>query len=412
MNQWKRRVMLFAGVFFMLSGTGCRLQREIDVTSRNMENSVSESDTGSEKSANIVHIGREEMDAAEIASVLYGIPKESVNQYRIRTRDEYLAELGVDISDASDGYYVKDDIVLTVSRDGMTGDVGIEYLDNRAAAAQCYYSYISPLGNDFQDGLSMKLRECYPETELQDNVSSETALEKCREAAEACGYVHADISVYAMRLEDLQNTEKQIDTYLNVQCGAPDPAYMPVSQEDQWELQKKIYEAQNSEDTKLQNDLQNQLEELQEKSDDISYIPWEQKDEAYLLIYRPVLDGLVIDSTEQMLRIVYVPFTDTIVYLQGTAPFTIQKKQNTALISRNQAVSTALMELGVEDSAQFAAEKMTLVYAVRAVQIQGADPTIDPCWRIDYVRKDRQSDNTSTIYIDAVTGMVSHDSVF
>jgi hypothetical protein len=258
----------------------------------------------------------------------------------------------------------------------------------------------------------MKLRECYPETELQDNVSAETALEKCREAAEACGYVHADISVYAMRLEDLQNTEKQIDTYLNVQCGAPDPAYMPVSQEDQWELQKKIYEAQNSEDTKLQNDLQNQLEELQEKSDDISYIPWEKKDEAYLLIYRPVLDGLVIDSTEQMLRIVYVPFTDTIVYLQGTAPFTIQKKQNTALISRNQAVSTALMELGVEDPAQFAAEKMTLVYAVRAVQIQGADPTIDPCWRIDYVRKDRQSDNTGTIYIDAVTGMVSQYSVF
>ena len=117
-------------------------------------------------------------------------------------------------------------------------------------------------------------------------------------------------------------------------------------------------------------------------------------------------------STEQMLRIVYVPFTDTIVYLQGTAPFTIQKKQNTALISRNQAVSTALMELGVEDSAQFAAEKMTLVYAVRAVQIQGADPTIDPCWRIDYVRKDRQSDNTGTIYIDAVTGMVSQYSVF
>ena len=70
------------------------------------------------------------------------------------------------------------------------------------------------------------------------------------------------------------------------------------------------------------------------------------------------------------------------------------------------------MELGVEDSAQFAAEKMTLVYAVRAVQIQGADPTIDPCWRIDYVRKDRQSDNTGTIYIDAVTGMVSQYSVF
>ena len=108
----------------------------------------------------------------------------------------------------------------------------------------------------------------------------------------ACGYKDADVQVYAMTKEALNRVCK----INNTTTAAPDPNfYHPFSEAEKWRLNKERQEALEKEDTDLVQSIEQKMTELNE----ISYIQWEKKDEAYLLIYRPYVNNLLVDGWGQ-----------------------------------------------------------------------------------------------------------------
>ena len=69
------------------------------------------------------------------------------------------------------------------------------------------------------------------------------------------------------------------------------------------------------------------IEQKMTELNEISYIQWEEKDEAYLLIYRPYVNNLLVDGWGQTLVIVYVPQLEKVVLVKGYSPVQVSKKQ-------------------------------------------------------------------------------------
>lgn len=136
----------------------------------------------------------------------------------------------------------------------------------------------------------------------------------------------------------------------NTTTAAPDPNfYHPFSEAEKWRLNKERQEALEKEDTDLVQSIEQKMTELNE----ISYIQWEEKDEAYLLIYRPYVNNLLVDGWGQTLVIVYVPQLEKAVLVKGYSPVQVSKKQEKKLISKEVAISTAMLDKGIEDVSKF-----------------------------------------------------------
>lgn len=93
-------------------------------------------------------------------------------------------------------------------------------------------------------------------------------------------------------------------------------------------------------------------------------LPWKKEHEAMVLYYRSEINGLLMDSHESGLEIVYVPYMDKIVLIKGNVPC-----QQTAvskiseLISKEAAVSQVAQTLGIRTQDDIQIDAVSLVYA-------------------------------------------------
>lgn len=287
--------------------------------------------------------------------------------------------------------------ILNILQNGQSKSSYIIYTDNRNAAGMCYDIYDIP--GFLYNGIGFSMEKQFPKEDLK-SCTREEAIKQCEKYAVACGYKDADVQVYAMTKEALNRVCK----INNTTTAAPDPNfYHPFSEAEKWRLNKERQEALEKEDTDLVQSIEQKMTELNE----ISYIQWEKKDEAYLLIYRPYVNNLLVDGWGQTLVIVYVPQLEKVVLVKGYSPVQVSKKQEKKLISKEVAISTAMLDKGIEDVSKFKIKSIELVYSTRAVQFEADEPSMNPCWKINYSYPEMAEDDEGSIWIDAVTGFVS-----
>lgn len=101
------------------------------------------------------------------------------------------------------------------------------------------------------------------------------------------------------------------------------------------------------------------------------------------------------------------PQLEKAVLVKGYSPVQVSKKQEKKLISKEVAISTAMLDKGIEDVSKFKIKSIELVYSTRAVQFEADEPSMNPCWKINYSYPEMAEDDEGSIWIDAVTGFVS-----
>ena len=158
------------------------------------------------------------------------------------------------------------------------------------------------------------------------------------------------------------------------------------------------------------------LDEEAEKMDDQLHsatgrgLPWKKEHEAMVVYYRSKLNGMLLDSHDAGLEIVYVPYIDKIVLITGHVPC-----QQTAvskiseLISKEAAVSQVAQTLGIRTQDDIQIDAVSLVYAM---QYAGTDQLCAiPSWKVDYVLKNADENtkirDSGSLWIDAVSGFVA-----
>lgn len=382
--------------------TGCRLKRELPVSFTDQTEALeSMEDSVKSQSGEMIHVQSPDIDKFDISKLtqcFLGTDEDEAQKYLVHSfyecaeKDGYIPE--------NDYRYEKDQITLSFSKTADLGVVYISYQDNREAAAACYASY--DVCGYLYEGLGSSMEMQFPREDL-DSVTREEAVKACEIYADACGYADADVSVFAMTKEALETVRSEN----HIEIGAPDPDYRQLfSEEESWKIIMQINDAEKNGDDELVQELQNMLNQ----PDEMQYIPWEKKDEAYLLVYRPYLNGLVVDGFGQMLTLVYVPKLGRVVRAEGHTPFQVCGVEERELISKEKALSAAMLSLGFEDINEIEILSITLVYSIRATQIGNSDPTMNPCWKIDYRHPNMYFRDSGSIRIDAVTGLVSQFS--
>ena len=127
------------------------------------------------------------------------------------------------------------------------------------------------------------------------------------------------------------------------------------------------------------------------------------------MYYRQKLDGVKIDSQSAGLRILYVPYTNKVVLINGYTPYEQESVlETTELISEERAVSQVIQELGIRSQQDIDINQISMIYAI---QLKDGNAYAVPAWKVDYILKnvdeDTMSGDTGSIRIDAVSGFVS-----
>lgn len=357
------RTFMWLFVSLLIFGSGCNIKREMNVT-------YLETDQNEVVSADVVKLETKEIDMSAVLDVVYGLSEAEAEQYR-------LTEFG------SQGMYEKDQILLFV----LPGYVSVE--DNRDGAGACY-SLIDDGHFSFGMGLSYRLNEIWSQEEL-DGGTKEEAIAACRPYMEICGYEDAELTIYTMTQECLQRAGEK-----NGVC-APDPSLHVVTYRD-------LEEARKNGDSELEESLKNQMYQNARGN-----TVWGKEDEAYWLIYRPRVNGIVIDDVNVRLDLIYVPALKRVVFMEmNDSPCESEVIETKELISRNQAVESALMNLGAETEEKILVKEISLVYRCDFGTEEDIRKTAWPCWRIDYeltnpTQTELDTDG-GTIIINAVTG--------
>lgn len=259
--------------------------------------------------------------------------------------------------------------------------------------------------------LSSCLINMYPKGELE-SCSVEKAIEECAPIAEACGYSDAQVDVYVMKSDVLNNyLEETRITIPGIVFSAPDPNF---DYNYVYELEDKIKAAKVTNDNDLLRSLRKEY---------VSYtmsdtkIEWTERNDAYLIAYRSYLNGRLLDSPigYYCLICIYVPTYGKVVYATGDQSLVLTETcQEIQLFSKEEALEEALRVLKIQSTKDITITEISMVYAPRYLQV---DPeleirTIDPCWRIDYVLSEKllleqpalYYNDDGTIMINAVDG--------
>ena len=369
---------------------------------------ITESRAEKEARPGIVHVESGSLDRDAVIKAFLGMSREEAEQYRPSSYYAYLEKQGA--GEISQDIYERDGTTLTIATESLSGNTMIEY---SLPAAGHYTGLFSSLGL-LDEGLDEGLRDILPDEGLV-SYSKENAIADCSEVISACGYGDADISAYALSLERIEAL-RNMKGISEIAPDAPDPAVVPATLEEIYSLRLKIQEAEEAGDQSSMEELKLCEQTLWENRnmDKKTGLPWKKEDEGLLLICRPKLNGLVMDSFVQWLEIICAPGKG-IIYASAHAPY-IQKgmPEQTELITKEKAAAVALQLLGLEDAEELEIFGASMVYAVRATQAAEEDPTVSPCWRLDcrllVKRAGMDSDRSFTIWIDAVTGVQSRYS--
>lgn len=373
----KKKILLI--VFFTTTLLcSCKFMKEVDVTLSNLTETDIESfseETKDELTGEIISIQQVNVDVGTMTETFLGLSLEEAEPYIVlspyddpnKEITNPLYEIGTKSLICTENMFVFYD-----------------YIDN---AGDCYESMI--LSNIYLNPcLTEGMRSIFPLEDI-DTCSREEAIAFCQPYAEACGYLDADISVYAMTLESLENISEK---FYNGHTAPQDGLHIMMRRE-YWE---KVEAGEMTE------------EEMSELRYPTSFAPWEKKHEAMLLVYRPYINGLIMDSQDsQILIIVYAPYYNGIVFAEGYVPNEeLEVSSVETLISKEKAVSKLITSIGANSQEDIMVSNISLVYSARSSRANLALP----CWRIDYTypeHYDNMGINQYTILIDAVDGQVS-----
>lgn len=343
---------------------GCELKKKLDVT-------LEETASGTQAPAvgEVVYVESGNLDREKVVQTFLGVSAEEAEKY---IHPKYNSE--------TNKLYETNSIMLSYAQDMLL------YTDDNEGAASCYKMACYPNGAWAQNSLGSSIRKAYPEESLE-GWTKEEVLAVCRPYAEACGYENADVQVYAMTLEVLQKSAEEKGN-----ISAPGPGFEVVTYGE-------IADANEAGDTEKAEALREQMYSATGRG-----ISWQKKDEAFLVVYRPYLNGLVTDSFLQRMTIIYVPQYQKIVYAEAYMPFSIlDTGDETELISREAAVSETMLSLGAESEEDITINNIELVYSVRREEL-AEKGMVSPCWRIDY---DLKRGSEEAMYMDGGTTLIN-----
>lgn len=379
----KGKILILCSVFFFVSG--CRFKKEVEISIPiDEKGTVSFNEQATNENVydqeelymQTLDVNFKELDLNEFAQVFLNVPSiDEAEKYKPKHNfGQYY-------------YEANGKIIFYVKESGIVG-----YNDEVDGASECYNAIISA-GGYFVEGLGSSLRRLCPEEEL-DICTRKQAIEACSEYAQACGYDDADISTYAFTLDVINKIN---DDYYDGKLSAPGEGFQIVTRGQIWELRDA---GKDEEAEKLEDKLHSATERG---------LPWKKEHEAILIYYRPKLNKLCIDSMNAGLAVVYVPYTDKIVYISGNVPYEqIGISEINELTSKEKAVSQAAQVLGVRSSEDIEINQISLVYAIQ--YSEDDQYCAVPTWKIDYLLKNANEytmrSDTGSIRVDAVSGFV------
>ena len=377
----KKKKILTMVVVCSLLGTlgGCRFKRNVDISiPTEPEKTQSEMNQNDEDMSQVQNESAQ--TSAETLSVVYkNIDLNLFAQVFMETSTIEEAEKYKPKHSLGEYYYEIGG--KTIVYTGITSGI-ISYNDVTDGAGDCYDAIINSLGY-LTNGMGNSFRQLCPNESL-DICSKEQAIEACSKYAQACGYgSDCDITVYAFTLDAIEKVNEVFDI-------------VTKGQVEELRDEGKDEEAEKMDD---------QLHSATGRG-----LPWKKEHEAMVVYYRSKLNGMLLDSHDAGLEIVYVPYIDKIVLITGHVPC-----QQTAvskiseLISKEAAVSQVAQTLGVRTQDDIQIDAVSLVYAM---QYAGTDQLCAiPSWKVDYVLKNADENtkirDSGSLWIDAVSGFVA-----
>ena len=308
MKNKKKKILTMVVVVYSLLGTlgGCRFERNVDISiPTELEKTQSEMNQNDEDMSQVQN--ESARTSAETLSVVYkNIDLNLFAQVFMETSTIEEAEKYKPKHSLGEYYYEIGG--KTIVYTGITSGI-ISYDDATDGAGDCYDAIINSLGY-LTNGMGNSFRQLCPDENL-DTCTKEQAIEACSKYAQACGYGSDSIS-------------------------APGEGFDIVTKGQVEELRD---EGKDEEAEKMDNQLHSATGRG---------LPWKKEHEAMVLYYRSEINGLLMDSHESGLEIVYVPYMDKIVLIKGNVPC-----QQTAvskiseLISKEAAVSQVAQTLGI-----------------------------------------------------------------
>lgn len=326
---------------------GCQLEKKAD---------IEKSDSTVNSTGKIYKVKVPKYDLEQIVDTFLGKSVEETVREGAEQEENY--------------YYFEnreENFVLAESMDGA--GVVVEYRDYFENTG-IQYEMALDNHDHMKNVVDYGLRKYYPQESI-DACSKEEVISYCSRYAEVLGYGKAEASVYAMTLENLQSVMEEYP-----EKGAPIPNY-----------------------------------ERSQKADEFDYLEnpqkWTKEHEALLVVYRPYINEMLMDSRYQILQFIYVPKYKKIVYAQGTIPWKTEQPEEVELIAASEAVSKVILKNGVSKKEDIVVQEPKLVYSLNITQLN-KEKAVCLCWRVDYELKNSAAYTGDrafqTMLVDAVTG--------
>lgn len=378
---------LIVPVICVILLSGCKLKKEVEVSLPVQTDSSTEEEV---LYGDVLDIETGEIDVLDL---LAGV---ELDMEQVTEEITSLAAEVWNISvDELENYYLSDWYYEKGSSYINADPILFEMGDWKYGLTNCYGVHLP--GNTYLDN-PLGMRQLLPFEEI-DTCSKEEVLEICAAYAQILGYGDGEAEVYALTLDYLESTA-QLDSSA-IYAGAPDESYEGAPDESYEGVSLKQIEEER---TKGNEDLANEWE-IERKSIYQREIPWEKKHEALYVVYRPYIHGKLMYSRNQALKMIYVPYYQQIIYVEGRKPYCeVGILRQEELISREQAVSAAMIARNMNENSNFKVRDISLVYT------QGYEVTGDtrktiavPSWKIDY-SSGAGEETQATIFINAVNG--------
>jgi hypothetical protein len=353
----KINISILQFIMLTLALTGCQLQKQ-EITSQDKVEPVE-----------IMHIGKDNYnyDIERFTKQFMGMSLNDAEKYDIRNLNGSYQfqknglELIFSPIDEKEKYHTT---VVTFYNHNENVGPAYETLIYQEETVDSFVKYYQA-----------SLRDYFPKENLE-NYSKEDAISFCKPYAEALGYGNSEVTVFAMREQELQDISTGRHAGKQILYGAPDPGCKLVYRESELEERKPV--------------------------------AWEKKDEAFLLLYRPLKGGYKIDWGEQEYHMVYVPARNEIVYANGELPFVLETSGQENIISSETALSKVMQANGISNKENIEVISTEMVYSSDLKQFYESG-LLHPYWKINFKTKRSRQDSvlTKSTLINAITGQLS-----
>ena len=341
---------LLATVLLGVLSVGCSMQKMDQISQVDADDSEAEDVLEMER-CHFKLMEDSDLPLEDVVGECLGLSPEEAEAYRVNREGESYS-------------YQKDGVYLTVGpMYGNPGDVlcfFLSYMDGNAEAAYRYEGLIlgeAETQESFTSYLQASLREHFPEENLEQMTKAE-AVSKCASFAKTFGYdSQSEVTVYALSREHLQLAACQwsetVEPGDELYVGAPDPEAEAVYRDPEIINTDRI---------------------------------WGLEDEAFLMIYRPKAEGVLIDWTGvDALTLIYVPAKDKVVLARGSFPIPISDRTEIEkIMTKEDAVRKIMLTNGITDAENLVIQSAELVYSSTDDLWFHNDGILDPCWRIEY----------------------------